>query len=73
MNQDQVINLNQNASDCIKSANKFGETVYTNICNGNVSHVMWGGADWALALFLIGLGTTVLLVLLCVCVMTILD
>jgi hypothetical protein len=46
MNPDQTINLNQNAADCIKAASKFGETIYTNICNGNVSHVAWGGVDW---------------------------
>jgi len=55
MNQDQVINLNQNAANCIHSATSFGETVYTNICNGNVSHITWGGADWVLCFFLFGL------------------
>lgn len=64
MNQDQTINLNHNAAECIKSASKFGETIYTNICNGNVSHVVWGGVDWAGMLILMALGVGFLLMLL---------
>jgi hypothetical protein len=60
MNPDQTINLNQNAADCIKSATHFGHTTYTNICNGVVSQVSWGGVDWMLC---IGLTALALLIL----------
>lgn len=52
---ESTINLNHNAAECIKSAAKFGETVYTNICNGIVSTVAWGGVDWLGFIGLIGL------------------
>lgn len=73
MNPDQTINLNQNAVDCIKSASHFGETIYTNICNGGVSHVVWGGADWAGCLFLMALGTVLVLILLSIPIMMLRD
>ena len=47
MNPDQTINLNQNAAQCIYSANHFGSTVYYNICAHTETVVPWGGADWA--------------------------
>lgn len=55
---DATINAtaNLNRTDCIRSASKFGETVYHNICNGTVTTVEWGGADWALAFVLLALG-----------------
>lgn len=53
MNPDQTINLNQNAAQCIQTASSFGHTAYTNICNGQVHIVEWGGIDWVISILAI--------------------
>lgn len=59
MNGHQELDLSQ-VSECIKSSNHFGQTVYYNICNGTQHIVPWGGCDWAwiwvpiVAIFVIG-------------------
>jgi len=50
MNLPESITLNQNAAECIKHASSVGHTTYTNICNGTVTVVSWGSADWITAL-----------------------
>jgi hypothetical protein len=46
-----ALNTNsQTLSECIKTINSFGATTYQNICTGQANVVLWGGADWALAI-----------------------
>lgn len=45
---EQTINLN--AAHCIEKANSFGYITLTNICNGKITQVPWGSADWIVAL-----------------------
>jgi hypothetical protein len=61
MDPNQTINLNQNAAQCIHSADHFGNTIYYNICTHTEMNVPWGGADWAL--WILGYGALVGLVL----------
>lgn len=53
MNQTDV---NLNHADCLRSVSDFGKTTVHNICNGSISEVPWGSADWALTIGIIGLG-----------------
>ena len=46
---------------CLKSITNFGNTVYQNICTGQVTSVAWGNADWFLGIFLVCLGIGVLI------------
>lgn len=64
---------NLNRTDCIRSASKFGETVYHNICNGTVSTVEWGSADWAVAIILTTLAIAFVLLILGFAKMVICD
>lgn len=48
MNQDQVISLNHNTAECIKSALRLTETFYQNICNGASYSVPYGAMDYIL-------------------------
>lgn len=48
--------LNLNHANCLQSATDFGKTTVHNICNGAISEVPWGSADWAVALGLVGFG-----------------
>lgn len=42
-----------NYSECIKSYDKLGETVYQNICNGKTNTVPWGVSGYGIAMFLL--------------------
>ena len=63
MNPDQTINLNQNAAQCLHSASYFGKEVIYNICNNTNTEIPWGGGDWALLVFLLALGTGIIILL----------
>ena len=52
MNGQQQIDLN-NVSDCIKTANNIGNTVYINICTGQSHVVYWGNLDWGQIIFMV--------------------
>jgi uncharacterized membrane protein YukC len=52
--------INANLNQCIKSATNFGETIYTNVCNGTIATVPWGTFDW-FGVGLAGLGALALL------------
>lgn len=73
MNPDQTINFNHNAAECIKSTSKIGETIYMNICNGSISSVPWGGADWIIFIFLCGMALCVLALLVGIVLMLVCD
>ena len=45
-------NININQSACLQSANNIGGTVIHNVCNGMISYVPWGSADWLGIIFL---------------------
>lgn len=64
---------NLNRTDCIRSASKFGETVYHNICNGTVTTVEWGGADWAVAIILTSMAIAFVLLILGIATLIIRD
>lgn len=49
---DQTINAN--FAQCIKYADHFGYTEYTNICNGAQHIVRWGGMDWVVWGLIVG-------------------
>lgn len=55
------INANINNAECIKSTNKIGETVYQNICNGQLNTVPWGAADWAIIVLFGGMLLTIII------------
>lgn len=55
------ITVNQNAAQCIKEVSYFGSTVYHNICNGTMTNVPWGGADWFGAIVLCSLGAALVI------------
>lgn len=46
-------NINFNYNECIKSYDKFGETIYQNICNGKTNTVPWGVSGYGIAMFLL--------------------
>ncbi len=52
---EQTLNLNQNATDCVRSVYHFGSTTVMNICNSKIVEVPWGGMDWVFAILLIAL------------------
>lgn len=52
--------VNFNYSQCIKTEDKFGETIYYNICNNETKSVPWGSANWCLAIFLITFGIVII-------------
>lgn len=60
-------NINFNYNECIKSYDKFGETIYQNICNGEKTSVPWGFSGYAILfviiLVFIGLGSVVWLLI----------
>lgn len=58
-----VVELNQNISNCVKSAKDFTVTHYTNVCNGETYDVNMGLIDIVLACFLLGLAAGVTLLL----------
>lgn len=33
-------------TECIKESSNIGNTIYQNVCNGNISIVFWGSLDW---------------------------
>lgn len=48
------MNLNidaQTLEQCLKSINNIGNTVYHNICTGEIYSIPWGGEAWFGALF----------------------
>ena len=51
-------NVNFNHADCLRTVADFGKNTVHNICNGNLTEVPWGSADWALAVFLLALGAS---------------
>lgn len=63
MNQDQTINLNHNAAECIKTISRFGSTTYNNICSGSSVTLDWGSVDWAMCIFLVIFGVSFLALL----------
>lgn len=54
----------QIASECLKNTMNFGETTVRNICDGTVSVVPWGGVDWAFAVLIGALISTLVVMLL---------
>ena len=58
MNNPQQIDV---IAECLKPIYKFGETIYVRVCtDGPLVTVPWGGADLALCVFLVSMGTMVL-------------
>lgn len=45
--------MNFNYSECIKSYDKLGQTVYQNICNGKTNVIPWGVSGYGIAMFFI--------------------
>ncbi len=43
---------NINLAMCLKSQMNIGEEIVHNICNGTISVVPWGTADWIAAVFI---------------------
>lgn len=43
-------------SQCLQKASNWGETVFTNVCSGAISHVPWGTMDYVGCSVLLGLG-----------------
>jgi hypothetical protein len=39
-------NFNANINECIKDVANIGETIYQNICTGQITAVPWGTRDW---------------------------
>ncbi len=46
MEAETTINLDHDYSECIKAISNIGSTTYQNICDGTVSVIPWGSADW---------------------------
>ena len=53
MSNQQTIDLNQNAAQCIQNAISYGYNTYYNICSGASTVVPWGFVDYALWTFLL--------------------
>lgn len=53
-------NINFNYNECIKSYDKFGETIYQNICNGEKTSVPWGFSGYGLGIFFILIGILII-------------
>jgi hypothetical protein len=51
MTQEQVLTLNHNSADCIKSVMNWGGKKYQNICSGEYVNIEWGHVDYVLASF----------------------
>lgn len=49
MTQEQVLTLNHNSAQCIKSVHNWGETKYQNICSGEYMDLAWGHVDYFFA------------------------
>jgi hypothetical protein len=65
MNGTQNLNLDsQTLEQCLKSTTKFGETVYTNICNGQTYSIPMGAMDLVGFLILIAIGLSVIILML---------
>ena len=60
-------NINFNYNECVKSYDKFGETIYQNICNGEKTSVPWGFSGYAILFVIIliftGFGSVVWLLI----------
>lgn len=56
--------LNFNYSECIKQYDKWGETTYVNICNGDKDTIPWG---------LGGYGIIILVIIACVCLISLIG
>lgn len=54
--------LNFNYNQCVKEINNIGSTTYQNICNGTLTTVPWGTANY-LSSFFMGLIVLVVVVL----------
>ena len=48
--------LNFNYNECIKSYDKWGETIYQNICNNEETTVPWGISGYGILIFLVIIG-----------------
>lgn len=59
MADDQTINLNHNAAQCLQQTRSLGSTTIQNICSGKTYEVPWGSADWLLCFFLIAAGLVI--------------
>ena len=47
MNGTQNLNIDSKTLEqCLKEISNFGATTYQNICTGESTVVVWGGADW---------------------------
>lgn len=44
--------INFKYNECIKSYDKWGETVYQNICTGQKTTMPWGVSGYGIAIFL---------------------
>lgn len=55
-----MADVNVTHADCLRTTTDIGRQVVHNICNGTVSEVPWGSADWALGLAFIALAIVVL-------------
>lgn len=42
----------QLTTECLKAISNIGSTTYQNVCNGVITKVPWGVADWLGAIFL---------------------
>lgn len=54
--------INLNTAECLRSISDFGSTRIQNICDGTMTVVPWGTADWAGAIFLMALGLFIIIV-----------
>lgn len=59
---EEIIHLNENSVNCIRSSSQWTKTVYYNICNGATYDVPSGTVDYIAGGLLIALGLGVVLV-----------
>lgn len=58
--QVNVILDSKTLEQCLKTVSSFGQTTYHNLCTGVQYDLPWGTVDWALCLFLLACGISVL-------------
>jgi hypothetical protein len=64
---------NLNIAECLRTSSDFGVNHIHNVCNGAVTAVPWGSADWALVCFLLAFGIVVVGMLAAISIMMIKD
>lgn len=52
--------LNFNYNECIKSYDKWGETIYQNICNNEETTVSWGISGYGILILVVLIGLLIL-------------